>query len=128
MSTALLVVALLVAVVSVPTVGGLTAWGLAGGDGEPRNAVLGLLGALVGLSTIYNALISFRAFWGIPDWVWGLMWVAPIAGVVGLVLARDELSADESPTWAAWAVGLSMQAALAIPAALVWAAGATLTA
>ena len=38
MSTGLLILALLIAVVSVPTVAGMTAWGLAGGDGEPGSA------------------------------------------------------------------------------------------
>ena len=119
----LLAAALVVAVVSVPTVAGLTAWGLAGGDGEPKTAVLGLLGALVGFGAMYNALVSFRAFWGIPDWAWWLMWVPPIAGLVGLLLARDEVSPDESSTPWDWAVGLGMQRALAVPAALVWGAG-----
>jgi hypothetical protein len=123
MSTALLVLALVVALVSVPTVAGLTAWGLAGGDGSPENALFGLLGALVGFGAIYNVLVSFRAFWGIPDWAWWLMWVPPIAGLVGLVLARSDLSGDESATPWDWMVGLSMQLALGVPAALVWAAG-----
>jgi len=115
--------ALVVAVVSVPTVGGLMAWGLAGGDGEPKNVVLGLLGALVGFGAIYNALVSYRAFWGIPDWAWWLMWVPPIAGICGLILARDEVSPDESSSPWDWAVGLAMPLALGLPAALLWASG-----
>lgn len=123
MSTALLVLALLVALISIPTVAGLTAWGLAGGDGSPENALLGLLGALVAFGAIYNAVVSFRAFWGIPDWAWWLMWVPPIAGLVGLMLARNDLSGAESASPWDRVTGLSMQLALGLPAALVWAAG-----
>ncbi|HSE08174.1 MAG TPA: hypothetical protein VLB29_05870 [Nocardioidaceae bacterium] len=128
MSTALIVVALVVALVSIPTVAGLTAWGLAGGDGEPKNAVIGVLGALVAFGAIYNALVSYRAFWGIPDWSWWLMWVPPVAGLVGLLLARDDLSPEESSSPTDWAVGLSMQAALGVPAVLLWASGVAPTA
>lgn len=49
MSTALLVVATVVAVLSVPTIAGLTAWGLAGGDGETKSWLFGVLAMLVGM-------------------------------------------------------------------------------
>ena len=48
-ATVLLVIALVVAILSVPTIGGLTAWGLAGGDGEADNIFMGLLAMMVGL-------------------------------------------------------------------------------
>lgn len=123
MSTSLLVLALLVALVSVPTVAGLTAWGLAGGDGSPDNAILGLLGALVGYGAMYNAVVTFRAFWWIPDWAWWLMWVPAAAGLLGILVGRHELAGSEPSSAWDWLVGVGMQLSLAVPAGLVWAAG-----
>jgi hypothetical protein len=117
-----MVLALVVAVVSVPTVAGLTAWGLAGGDGQPRNALFGLLAVAVGLGSMYNALICYLAFWrDIPAWQWWLMWVPPVSGLVGLGLSRDELTDGSAKDLL---LGLGMQAALALPALLLWASGA----
>ena len=119
MSTALVVLAIVVAALSVPTVAGLTAWGLAGGDGEAENAVVGILGALVGLGGIYNAVVSYRALWGIPEWAWWLMWAPMAAGIVGLLLSLKEL-----PGLRDVLLGLALQLTLGVPAVLLWAAGA----
>ncbi|HEX6249140.1 MAG TPA: hypothetical protein VFZ64_14810 [Nocardioidaceae bacterium] len=121
MSTALLVVALVVALLSVPTVAGMTAWGLAGGDGTPKNPVFGVLAVLVGFGSVYNAAICFRAFFlDVPEWAWWLMWAPPAAGVVGLLLSAGEMRRE--PWWTVLA-GLGMQLVLAVPALLLWAGG-----
>lgn len=119
MSTALHVVALVVALLSVPTVAGLTAWGLAGGDGAPKNPLLGVLAVLVGLGSVYTAVTCWTAFWGLPDWRWWLMLVPPAAGLVGLLLAgaEDEGSVRDRLT------GVAMQLLLAVPALLLLGAG-----
>ena len=44
MSAVLVTTALVVALVSVPSIAGITAMGLAGGDGEAPNAFFGILG------------------------------------------------------------------------------------
>jgi hypothetical protein len=117
--TGLLIVAIVVAVVSVPTIAGLTAWGLAGGDGEPDNALMGVLAVLVGGGGVYNALASWLAFQGLAEWQWWLMLVAPVAGLLGLVSAPPEQQA----TTGDWVIGVLMQAGLAVPWLLVWLAG-----
>jgi len=118
--TALLVLAALTAAVSVPTVAGMTAWGLSGGDGEADNAFLGILAALVGFGMVFNAVISFRAlFLGMPDWAWLAMWVSPGAAALGILLSGSELR-GESPRGYLLVVALPL--AMCIPAALVWAA------
>ena len=119
MNTALVVLAIVVAVLSVPTVAGLTAWGLSGGDGEADNVVVGILGALVGLGGIYNAVVSYRALWEIPEWAWWLMWVPLTAGSAGLLLSIKQLNGLRDAL-----LGLGLQLTLGVPAALVWAAGA----
>jgi hypothetical protein len=123
-STTLLVLALLIAVVSVPTVAGMTAWGLSGGDGEADSAVVGLLGAVVGYGAMYNVVASWLAFFDMAAWQWYLMWAPPLAGVLALVLTSSEWRREDS-TSGDVAVGLVMQISLAVPAALVWAAGAS---
>jgi hypothetical protein len=123
-STTLLVLALLIAVVSVPTVAGMTAWGLSGGDGEADSAVVGLLGAVVGYGAMYNVVASWLAFFDMAAWQWYPMWAPPLAGVLALVLTSSEWRREDS-TSGDVAVGLVMQISLAVPAALVWAAGAS---
>lgn len=120
MSTALHVLALVVAILSVPSVAALTAWGLAGGDGEAKNPVVGLLGALVGFGSVYVAVTCWTAFWGLSEWRWWLMFVPPVAGVVGLVLHGDDGS--EEPV-RDWLLGIGLQAVLLVPPLLLWAAG-----
>jgi hypothetical protein len=120
-SQALHVTALVVALLSIPTVAGLTAWGLAGGDGSPANPVLGGLGALVAFGSLYVAVTCWTAFWGLSEWRWWLMLMPPAAGVLGLALASREGRADRVGDWL---VGLGMQVVLAVPALLLWAAGA----
>ena len=117
MSALLITTALVVAVVSVPTVAGLTAWGLAGGDGEPRNALLGILAAVVGFGSIYNAITCFRAyFFDLPPWQWWLMLLPPLAGVLGLALGDEDAS---DARLRERLVGLSLQLVLAVPAVLL---------
>lgn len=119
MSTGLHVVALVVALLSVPTVGGLTAWGLAGGDGEQHDPLLLVAAALVGFGSVYNAVTCWTAFWGLPDWRWWLMFVAPAAGLLGVAVA----GAHEPGTTRDRLVGLALQLVLAVPALLLLAAG-----
>lgn len=119
MSTLLHVSALITAVLLVPSVAGLTAWGLAGGDGTPRNPLLGLLAVLVGLGSVYVAVTCWTAFWGLPDWRWWLMLVPPTAGLVGLLASAGDT--EESPR--DWMIGLTLQLLLAVPALLLLAAG-----
>jgi hypothetical protein len=120
-STVLMVLALVVAVVSVPTVAGLTAWGLAGGDGEPKNPLYALLAMGVGFGSMYSALVCYLAFWrDIPAWQWWLMWIPPVAGLLGLALSPGELVAASAKDRI---LGLGMQVALALPALLLWASG-----
>jgi hypothetical protein len=116
--TTLLVLATLVAALSVPTVAGLTAWGLSGGDGEPDNAFVGVLAALVGFGMVYNAVISFRAlFLGMPDWAWFAMWVSPGAAFVGILLAGSELRGEPARSYL---VAIALPLSMCIPAVLVW--------
>ena len=125
MSLTLHVLALVVAVVSIPTVAGLTAWGLAGGDGSTDNALIGVLGALVGFGSLYVAVTCWTAFWGLPEWRWWLMLVPPIAGLLGLALAsRDHVTMTSARDNALdTAIGVAMQLVLAAPALLLWGAG-----
>ena len=123
MDTALVVTALVVAVLCVPTVGGLTAWGLAGGDGAPASPLHGLLAVLVGFGSVYNAVTCYLALWDVAPWQWWLMWAAPAAGLVGVVLegARGGY-ADQSVR--DWLLGFTMQLVLALPVMLLGASGA----
>lgn len=120
-STLLIGVAVVIAVLCVPTIAGLTAMGLTGGDGEPENLPLGVLGALVGYGSIYNAVTSFAAFWELPGWRWWLMLVPPAAGLLGLLLSADP--AEEESPWARLG-GLALQLVLGVPVLLVLATGA----
>ena len=112
--------ALVVAVLCIPTVSGLTAWGLAGGDGEPETPTYGVLALLVGAGSLYNALTCYLALFDIATWQWWLMWVCPLAGVLGILLSgiRGDLGPEEN-TVADFAVGLGFQAVAAIPAVLL---------
>lgn len=124
MSTALLVIACIVAVLSVPTIGGLTAWGLAGGDGEAKNWFFGILAVLVGFGAVFTAVMTFRTFFlPLPEWAWWLMWAPPVAGLLGLILVSRD---PDEPKGSVidWLTGFAMQAGLAVPAVLVWLAGA----
>jgi hypothetical protein len=115
------VLALLLALLCVPTVAGLTAWGLAGGDGTPETPLLGVLALLVGAGSLYNALICYLALFGDRQpWQWWLMWVAPVAGAVGLALAaRTDPSEDGATSATDVLVGLGMQAVVGVPAVLL---------
>ncbi len=118
----LVVIALVVAAVSVFTVAGMTAWGLGGGDGTPDTPLLGVLSVLVSTGSIYNAVTCWLAvFEGLAAWQWWLMWVAPVAGAVGLWLgARLEASEDAEPVPTSDVViGLGLQAVVAVPAVLL---------
>jgi hypothetical protein len=122
MSAVLITAALVVALVFVPSIAALTAMGLAGGDGEPRNALFGILGAIVGYGSIYNAITCYTAYFGgEPPWRWWLMLLPPAAGLAGLLLSGDE---PGDPSGAEMLVGVAMQLALGIPAVLLLASGA----
>ena len=121
MTIFLQVVALVVAVVSVPTLAGLTAWGLAGGDGVPRNPAYAVLAVAVAGGSLYNALTAVSAFGELSGVRWWLMWVAPLAGLVGVLLALAD--PDEPRERGDVLVGVAMQVGLAAPAVLLLAAG-----
>jgi len=122
MSAVLVTAALVVALLSVPSIAGMTAMGLAGGDGEPKHAFFGVLAAIVGYGSIYTAATCFSAYWGVlPAWRWWLMLLPAAAGLLGLVTYRD---ASENASVADWLMGLAMQLGLGIPAALLLAGGA----
>ena len=121
MSAVLVTLALVVAVVLVPTIAGMTAMALAGGDGEPRNAWVGVLGAIVGYGMIYTAVTCFTAYWELPAWRWWLTLLPAVAGLLGLLTFRDE--PEDTSAWDRM-VGVAMQLTLGIPAALLLASGA----
>jgi hypothetical protein len=117
-STVLHVVALVVAVVSVPSVAGLTAWSLTGGDGSAQSPLVAFLGLVVGIGSIYNVVICWRSFWFIAEWQWWLMWAPGVAGLLGVLLS----SAESEESWRVRAIWLGTQMVLWLPAALLWAA------
>ena len=118
MPTTLLVLATLVAALSVPTVAGMTAWGLSGGDGEAENNLVGVLAALVALGMVYNAVVSYRAlYFGMPDWAWLAMWVSPAAAALGILLSGSQLRGEPRR---AYLVVVALPLAMCIPAVLVW--------
>ncbi len=122
MSAVPITAALVVALVCVPSIAAMTAMGLAGGDGEPQSTLLGVLGAVVGYGAIYNAITCFTAFFGgEPAWRWWLMLLPPTAGLLGLLIYRDE---PEDTTGSDRLLGVAMQLALGIPAALLLASDA----
>ena len=117
MSAVLVTTALVVALVLVPTIAAITAMGLSGGDGEPRNALLAVLGAIVGYGSIYTAITCFTAFWGgVPAWRWWLTLLPLAAGLLGVLMSGDE---PEDTSWSDRVLGVSVQLALGIPAALL---------
>jgi hypothetical protein len=113
------VLALVVALLGLPTVAALVAWGLVGGDGEPARPALGLLGAVVALGSVYVVATCWTAFWGLPAWRWWLMLVPAAAAGVGLAAlpSRATRTTDRLR-------GLGLAASLAVPALLLWLAGA----
>jgi hypothetical protein len=122
MSAVLVTTALVVALLSVPSIAGMTAMGLAGGDGEPKSAFFGVLAAIVGFGSIYTAATCFSAYFGdLPAWRWWLMLLPAAAGILGLLTYPDE---PEASSGSDWLVGVTMQLALGIPAALVLASDA----
>ena len=122
MSNTLITLALVIAVVCVPTVAGLTAWGLAGGDGEQKNVFIGLLAMIVGFGSIYNAVNCYAAYFAdMPPWRWWLMLLPPAAGVIGVPLHGKEVQ-DSKLVERLLVVG--MQLVLAVPAALLLASDA----
>lgn len=120
MSTTLHVLALVVAILSVPSVAALTAWGLAGGDGSAKNPLVGLLGASVALGSVYVAATCWTAFWGLAEWRWWLMFIPPAAGVLGLLLLGDDGSESSLRDRM---LGLGLQTILLVPPLSLWAAG-----
>ena len=97
----------------VPTIAAITSMGLSGGDGEPGNALVRALGAIVGYGSIYNAITCFTAFFGgEPAWRWWLMLLPPAAGLLGLLISGDE---PEGTTRLDRLLGVAMELALGIP-------------
>ena len=122
MSSTLITLALIVAVVCVPTVAGLTAWGLAGGDGEPKNVLTGLLAMVVGFGSIYTAINCYTAYFSdLPSWRWWFMLLPPAAGIIGVLLHGDELKGSEVSEGL---LVIGMQLVLAVPAVLLLASDA----
>ena len=106
------VAALIVAVACLPTITLFTVWGLAGGDGEPENALVAALGLLVGVGSLYTVGTA-AAFGEIPEWRWALMWVPAGAGLLGVALSSQRT------------VGaLAAELLLGVPALLLLLAGA----
>jgi hypothetical protein len=116
MSAALLVFAGFVSLVGLVGPAALLAWGLAGGDGESRNQLHGLLAVALVLAAVYTLGMSFAAFEGVGGTSWIVMWVAPMIAV-GSLLLTDEPVRDRL-------VALWIPATLAIPPVLVLLAGA----
>jgi hypothetical protein len=119
MSTALLVLACVVAIVNVPTSAGLFAWGLAGGDGELEHWYYGVLAVALVIGALLGVGYSFGAFEGISLVRWWLMWLAPAAALLAIpAIAVTERELSRDALTALWA-----PAALAVPPTLVWVAG-----
>ena len=119
MSTAVHIAALILAMLCIPTIGGLTAWGLAGGDGVQDDWLLGILAVMVGFGSIYTAVTCWTAFWGLADWRWWLMFVPSVAGILGLVYVgrgEGELTQD-------WVIGAALQLVMVVPPLLLLVAG-----
>ena len=117
--------ALVVAVLCIPTVAGITAWGLAGGDGTPETPLHAVLAVLVGGGALYNAVTCYLAlFDDVAAWRWWLMWAAPAAGVLGILLAGLTEESQEDSTALDFAVGFGMQALVAVPVVLLGLSGA----
>jgi hypothetical protein len=112
MSVALLVFAGFVALVGLVGPAALLAWGLAGGDGESRNQLHGLLAVVLVLAAVYTLGMSFAAFEGVGGTSWIVMWVAPMIAVGSLLLLTDEPVRDRL-------VALWIPTTLAIPPVLV---------
>lgn len=112
MSTALQVAAVVVAVACLPTITLFTVWGLAGGDGEPDNAVVAVLGLVVGAGSLYVVGTAVASFDGLPTWRWALMWTPVVAGLLGVALSSQRTLG-----------ALAAELVLGVPALLVLLAG-----
>ena len=83
MSSALLVIALLVSFVNIFGPGALAAWGLGGGDGEPRNVGARALALVLVGGLLVTPAIAIRALGDdTPSW-WWLSLLPAVAWVVG---------------------------------------------
>jgi cytochrome bd-type quinol oxidase subunit 2 len=114
---ALLFLAIAVAVLNVPTLATLLAWGLTGGDGEERNPVVGISGMLVFVGAVYAVGAAWLALDGVARWQWWLMWLAPVAGTVGVLGSGAELDTEHPRRGVV--LGLGLVLVLAAPALLV---------
>lgn len=120
-STLLVGTAVLVALVNVPTSAGLLAWGLSGGDGEPRNPAHTALALLLVLGALAAVGGAFAAFDGLTAARWATMWVAPAVALGAVLLVDDGL---EEYSLSDRLTALWMPAGLAVPPVLVRLAGA----
>lgn len=109
----MVVLALVVALGLAVSLGAMTGMGIAGGDGEPKNLLAGILGALVGYGGFWNVAMCIVAFGGLADWQWWSMLVPGAAGVLAMVVAVDDESVRDR------VLGALLQLTLFAPAALV---------
>ena len=116
MSSALLVVALVVSVVNLFGPGALAAWGVGGGDGHPHSAAAKLLAVTIVAGLLVTPIVALRALGDdAPNWWW--VTLLPLAAwlVGALVVVRPTFR--QLVTYVA-----PLAVALAIPAAAIAAA------
>ena len=116
MSSALLVIALLVSVVNLFGPGALAAWGVGGGDGEPQRLAPKLLAVALAAGLLVTPVVALRALThAAPGWWW--VTLLPLAAwIVGaLVVVRP--TSRELVTYVA-----PLAVALAIPGVAIAAA------
>ena len=120
MGVVLLVVAVIASIANLLAVVSLLVWGLAGGDGEPKSPLHGIVALLVLAAGLYTIYQCFAAFGDIAESQWLVMWLLPMMALVVVLLPEDDraYSVQERLT-ALWS-----PVALAAPPLLVWAAGA----
>lgn len=102
MSGVLLVVAVVVSIGNALGPAALLAWGLAGGDGQPRNPLDAVLAVAVMLAAFYAVLAAFGAFDGLAESRWWAMWGLPALGALVLLLPRprEDMSRRDRVTFA----------------------------
>jgi hypothetical protein len=121
-STTLLVIACVVALVNVPTSAGMLVWGLAGGDGRVDRWYEGVLALVILVGSLYSVGACFGAFGGISLTRWLLMWVPVAAAALALLLVViKEKAAPSDVLTTLW-----MPLMLAVPPLLVWLSGEVL--
>jgi hypothetical protein len=93
-SSTLLVIALVASFVNIFGPGALAAWGLGGGDGEPRNVGARVLAVLVVAGLLLTPAIAIRALADdTPSW-WWLSLLPAVAWLVGALVLERPSSRD----------------------------------